>query len=113
SLAVRRELRNVPSSLRPMSRRDSDYHRPDAKQGPPPMTRTRHTFAEPASTRSLELHSPTEPMARWRDVFRHAQALDVETWHETLRSTWGRYKPTASDPKACVAKIHAQSVYGF
>ncbi len=52
-------------------------------------------------------------MVRWRDVFRQAQTLDVERWNETVGSTWGRYKPAASDPKTFVAKIRAQSLYGF
>jgi AraC-like DNA-binding protein len=52
-------------------------------------------------------------MTRWGDVFRHAPALDVEAWHDTLRSTWGRYQPAASDPKAFVAKVRAQSLFGF
>jgi AraC family transcriptional activator of tynA and feaB len=77
------------------------------------MTRARQTFAEPTSTGSSEFPTSAEPAPYRRDAFRHAQALDLENWHETLRSTWGRYKPVANDPKACVAKIRAQSVYGF
>jgi AraC family transcriptional activator of tynA and feaB len=77
------------------------------------MTITSPTFAGPASTGSPEFPPPVEPMTRWRDVFHQAQALDVEAWHETLRSTWGRYKPAANDPKEFVAKIRPQSLYGF
>ena len=77
------------------------------------MTRTSHTFAGAASTGAAEFLPPVEPMARWRDVFRHEPALDFEAWHETLRPTWGRYNPAASAPKTFVAKIRAQSLYGF
>jgi AraC-like DNA-binding protein len=81
--------------------------------GTPPMTRTSATFAGPASTGSPEFPPPVGLMTRWRDFFRQAQALDVEAWHEALRSTWGRYKPLADDPKELVAKIRTQSLYGL
>jgi AraC family transcriptional regulator, positive regulator of tynA and feaB len=77
------------------------------------MTRTSPTFAGPASTGSPELLPRTEPITRWRDVFRQAQALDAEAWHEALLSTWGRYEPAANDSKEFVAKIRTQSLYGF
>jgi AraC family transcriptional regulator, positive regulator of tynA and feaB len=77
------------------------------------MTRTSRSLAEAASARSPEILSHAEPMTRWGDVFRHAPALDVEAWHDTLRSSWGRYQPSASDPKVFVAKIHEQNLFGF
>jgi AraC family transcriptional regulator, positive regulator of tynA and feaB len=77
------------------------------------MTRTNRTFVGPASTAFPESLPPAAPAARWDDVFRHAQALDVGAWHETLHSTWGRYTPVVNDPKTFVAKIRTQSLYGF
>jgi AraC family transcriptional regulator, positive regulator of tynA and feaB len=65
------------------------------------------------SARPQEFLSPQEPTTRWRDVFLHTQALDVEAWHETLHSSWGRYNPVVNDPKTFVAKIRAQNVYGI
>jgi AraC family transcriptional activator of tynA and feaB len=85
----------------------------ESKKGTPPMTGTSPTFAGSTPTGFEEFLPPAEPMTRWGDVFRQAQALDVEAWHEVLLSTWGRYEPTANDSKELVARIRTQSLYGF
>jgi AraC family transcriptional regulator, positive regulator of tynA and feaB len=83
-----------------------------SEKGPPSMIRTSLTFAESAT--GLDQALPAlERMTRGYDVFHDAQTLDVDAWNDTLRLAWGRYKPAITDPKAFVAKIREQNLYGL
>jgi AraC family transcriptional activator of tynA and feaB len=77
------------------------------------VTKKNSIFVNPASIASPDVLPPAAPPVAWRDVICQSQTLDVEAWHETIHSTWGRYTPVVNDPKSFVAKIRPQSVYGF
>jgi AraC family transcriptional regulator, positive regulator of tynA and feaB len=73
-----------------------------------------NSFSERSPSIAPPEFSPSvASMASWRDVFRYSQALDVGAWHETLHSTWGRYTPVVNNQDSFVAKIRAQTLYGF
>ena len=76
------------------------------------MTKRNPDFVSPASIAFPDVLPPA-PTVVWRDVVCQSQTLDVEAWHEKIHSTWGRYTPVVNDPKSLVAKIRAQSIYGF